>query len=116
VAGLALAAALLLALAASAAQPARAQDVESELEAQRAPGRSSRRSGRREEAAAWAAKSSVLQGCDGSSEIGLTRELVTTLEDEIEERSRQIESTTEEPRAQDELAVKRRSGPRLRTI
>jgi septal ring factor EnvC (AmiA/AmiB activator) len=119
---LALAAALLLALAAAAAQPARAQDVESELEAQRA--RLERlqqeiRQKREEAARLGRQESSVLQELRRvENEIGLTRELVTTLEDEIEERSRQIESTTEElARAQDELAVKRQIlARRLRTI
>jgi septal ring factor EnvC (AmiA/AmiB activator) len=119
---LALAAALLLAIAASAAQPARAQDVESELEAQRA--RLERlqqeiRQKREEAARLGRQESSVLQELRRvENEIGLTRELVTTLEDEIEERSRQIESTTEElARAQDELAVKRQIlARRLRTI
>ena len=119
---LALAAALLLALAAAAAQPARAQDVESELEAQRA--RLERlqqeiRQKREEAARLGRQESSVLQELRRvENEIGLTRELVTTLEDEIDERSRQIESTTEElARAQDELAVKRQIlARRLRTI
>lgn len=119
---LALAAALLLAIAAGAAQPAGAQDVESELEAQRA--RLERlqqeiRQKREEAARLGRQESSVLQELRRvENEIGLTRELVTTLEDEIEERSRQIESTTEElARAQDELAVKRQIlARRLRTI
>jgi septal ring factor EnvC (AmiA/AmiB activator) len=118
----ALAAALLLALAAGAAAPARGQDVESELEAQRA--RLERlqteiRQKREEAARLGRQESSVLQELRRvENEIGLTRELVTTLEDDIEERSRQIESTTEElARAQDELAVKRQIlARRLRTI
>lgn len=119
---LALAATLLLGLVAGAASPAWAQDVESELEAQRA--RLERlqqeiRQKREEAARLGRQESSVLQELRRvENEIGLTRELVTTLEDEIEERSRQIESTTEElARAQDELAVKRQIlARRLRTI
>jgi septal ring factor EnvC (AmiA/AmiB activator) len=118
---LALAAALLLALVAVAI-PGRAQDVESELAAQRE--RLERlqqeiRQKREEAARLGRQESSVLQELRRvENEIGLTRELVTTLEDEIEERSRQIESTTEElARAQDELAVKRQIlARRLRTI
>lgn len=119
---LALAATLLLGLVAGAASRAWAQDVESELEAQRA--RLERlqqeiRQKREEAARLGRQESSVLQELRRvENEIGLTRELVTTLEDEIEERSRQIESTTEElARAQDELAVKRQIlARRLRTI
>jgi septal ring factor EnvC (AmiA/AmiB activator) len=118
---LAIAAALFLALGAGAT-PARAQDVESELAAQRE--RLERlqqeiRQKREEAARLGRQESSVLQELRRvENEIGLSRELVTTLEDEIEERSRQIESTTEElARAQDELAVKRQIlARRLRTI
>lgn len=119
---LALAAAVLLGLVAGAASHARAQDAESDLEAQRA--RLERlqqeiRQKREEAARLGRQESSVLQELRRvENEIGLTRELVTTLEDEIEERSRQIESTGEElARAQDELAVKRQIlARRLRTI
>ena len=119
---LALATTLLLGLVAGAGSHAWAQDVESELEAQRA--RLERlqqeiRQKREEAARLGRQESSVLQELRRvENEIGLTRELVTTLEDEIEERSRQIESTTEElARAQDELAVKRQIlARRLRTI
>ena len=118
----ALAAALLLGLVAGAATGADAQDVESELEEQRA--RLERlqteiRQKRAEAARLGRQESSVLQELRRvENEIGLTRELVTTLEDEIEDRSQQIESTTEElARAQDELAVKRQIlARRLRTI
>ncbi|HET9334268.1 MAG TPA: peptidoglycan DD-metalloendopeptidase family protein [Gemmatimonadota bacterium] len=118
----ALAATVLLGLVAGAVSLVSAQDVESELEAQRA--RLERlqqeiRQKREEAARLGRQESSVLQELRRvENEIGLTRELVTTLEDEIEQRSQQIESTTEElARAQDELAVKRQIlARRLRTI
>lgn len=115
------AAALLLALLA-AAGPARAQDEQGELEAQRQ--RLERlqqeiRQKREEAARLGRRESGVLQELRRvENELGVTQELVTTLEDEIAERSREIESTTEElARAQDELAVKRQIlARRLRTI
>lgn len=119
---LGLAGALLLALVAGMTPAARAQDVEAELESQRE--RLERlqqeiRQKREEAARLGRRESGVLQELRRvESEIGVTQELVTTLEDQIEERSREIESTTEElARAQDELAIKRQVlARRLRTI
>jgi len=115
-------AALLLALVALAAPAARAQDEEGELEVQRQ--RLERlqqeiRQKREEAARLGRRESGVLQELRRvENELGVTQELVVTLEDEIAVRSREIESTSEElARAQDELAVKRQLlARRLRTI
>lgn len=116
------AAALLLALVALAAPATHAQDEEGELEVQRQ--RLERlqqeiRQKREEAARLGRRESGVLQELRRvENELGVTQELVVTLEDEIAVRSREIESTSEElARAQDELAVKRQLlARRLRTI
>jgi septal ring factor EnvC (AmiA/AmiB activator) len=116
-----IAAALLLALVV-AVPAARAQDEEGELQAQRE--RLERlqqeiRQKREEAARLGRRESSVVEELRRvENELGVTQELVTTLEGEIVERSREIESTSEElARAQDELAIKRQIlARRLRTI
>jgi septal ring factor EnvC (AmiA/AmiB activator) len=116
------AAALLLALVAVLAPAAHAQEEEGELEEQRQ--RLERlqqeiRQKREEAARLGRTETSVLQELRRvENELGVTQELVSTLEDEIVQRSHQIESTSEElARAQDELAVKRQLlARRLRTI
>ena len=112
----------LIVLAGGLPSAARAQNEESELEAQRERLESLQQEIRqkREEAARLGRReSSVIQELRRvENELGVTQELVTTLEDEIAERSREIETSSEQlARAQDELAVKRQLlARRLRTI
>ena len=114
--------AALIALAGGLAPAARAQDEERELETQRERLESLQQEIRqkREEAARLGRReSSVIQELRRvENELGITQELVTTLEDQIVERSREIESTSEQlARAQDELAIKRQLlARRLRSI
>lgn len=115
-------AALLVALMAASAPTARAQGEEEELEAQRQ--RLQRlqqeiRQKRDEAARLGRRESSVLQELRRvESDLGVTQQLVRTIGEEIDERSREIESSTGDlAKAQDELAVKRQIlARRLRTI
>lgn len=116
------AAAALVALLAVGLPGAHAQGEEEELAAQRQRlERLQNEIRQKREAAARLGRqeSSVIQELRRvENELGITQQLVRTLEDEIEERSREIESTTTGlARAQDELAVKRQIlARRLRTI
>lgn len=119
---LAAAASLLVALLAAGLPAAHAQGEEEELAAQRQRlERLQSEIRQKREAAARLGRqeSSVIQELRRvENELGITQQLVRTLEEEIEERSREIESTTTGlARAQDELAVKRQIlARRLRTI